>query len=280
MGGKGHLYAVSNWHVVRKAPVIRLNSAQTDGFDTIPLTKDDWTQHQDNNTDIAVALLANNPDIYRYRAIGPEHLVTKDRIAEYNIGVGDDTFLVGRFVNHEGKQRNEPTVRLGAIAQMPNEKISTESSDQEAFLVETKTIAGYSGSPVFALVSERRSPTFRERQGVEATELFMFLGVECAHLTERLYVYSAAGKKSRQYIKANTGMGVVIPAWKLTELLESPPLKKKREEVRRKRRAEIVAVEDFAGESPDAGHAENHAQRGQANYNSNSDASAGDGRLR
>src|SRR5208283_443209 len=35
----------------------------------------------------------------------------RDEIAAYNIGPGDDAFVVGRFVNSQGKLRNIPSVR-------------------------------------------------------------------------------------------------------------------------------------------------------------------------
>lgn len=261
--GHGHLYAVSNWHVVSRAPVIRLNSVNAEEHQIIRLKKHDWTRHPDQQTDIAVTLLPDDPATYRYQSISPEHLVTKDRIAEYNIGIGEDTFAVGRFVNHDGKQRNQPSVRFGVLAQMPKEKIKTETGDQEAFLVELKSIAGYSGSPVFALISEKRSANYRTIiesmkgnpaakllvQAQEARELFMFLGIDCGHIIDKQPVYNADGEENGQYIKSNTGMAIVIVPWKLTELLESEPLKKQREEAARKRRREIIAVEDFADQS-------------------------------
>ena len=70
-----------------------------------------------------------------------------------NIGIGDEAIAIGRFINHDGNQRNQPSVRFGAIAQMPKDKIRTDTGEQDAFLVEIKSISGYSGSPVFALTS-------------------------------------------------------------------------------------------------------------------------------
>jgi hypothetical protein len=250
--GKGHRYAVSNWHVVKRAPVIRLNSAAADGQKIIRKKASDWIRHPDEQTDIAVCpladdLRADDRSLYTYKSISPGHMITPDRMLEYNIGIGDDTFVVGRFVNHDGVQRNQPSVRFGAIAQMPKDKIKTETGWQEAFLVEAKSIAGYSGSPVFALISEVRSPKYKAEQGVEPTELFMFLGIDCSHIIERQPVYNANETKSGMYIESNTGMAVVIAAWKLAQLLEeSAPLKKKREEALRQRRTQIVAAEDYA----------------------------------
>jgi hypothetical protein len=263
--GKGHLYAVSNWHVVKEAPVIRLNSSEGKGQKIIRKTVADWTRHQDGQTDIAVCPLSNDlksddHSLHTFRSVGPAHLATKERIAELNIGIGDDAFLIGRFINHDGVQKNEPSVRFGAIAQMPKNKIKTKTGEQEAFLVEAKSIAGYSGSPAFALISDKRSQEYRRKiesmrgnptamlimQAQAAAELFLFLGIDCGHIIDEQPVYNADGKKNGQYIESNTGMSIVIVPWKLTELLELPILKKKREEALSQRRSEIVGAEDFA----------------------------------
>ena len=57
--------------------------------------------------------------------------------------------MVGRFVSHEGKQQNSPAVRFGNIAMMQKEKIIDERGvAQESFLVEIRSLPGYSGSAV------------------------------------------------------------------------------------------------------------------------------------
>ncbi len=276
--GRGHLYAVSNWHVVQKAPVIRLNSSQ--GQKIIRKKPHEWFRHPDQHTDLAVCLLANDlrgedSSLYTFKSISPGHLATKERIAELNIGIGDDTFLVGRFVNHDGVQRNEPSVRFGSIAQMPKNKIKTDTGEQEAFLVEVKSISGFSGSPVFALISEKRSRDYREKistmrgnptamaivMAQDVTELFIFLGIDCGHLIDSQPVVDANGRKTGGYIHVNTGMAIVIVPWKLTELLENPTLKRQREEAERERKKQIVGAEDYASKPTQRSNAKNPADR-------------------
>ncbi len=62
--------------------------------------------------------------------------VTPDLIADEDIGIGDDTVMVGRFVSHEGKQRNSPSVRFGNIAMMNGETVYNAELgiNQESFL--------------------------------------------------------------------------------------------------------------------------------------------------
>lgn len=80
--------------------------------------------------------------------LGYEHLLSQDKISEFDVGIGEDLFLVGRFVDRDGIQHNQPTVRFGAIAQMPGDPIETPIGRQDAFLTELRSVSGYSGSSV------------------------------------------------------------------------------------------------------------------------------------
>jgi hypothetical protein len=80
----------------------------------------------------------------------------------FDIGPGDDVFVVGRFINREGKQKNIPSVRFGNIAQMPGEPLFLDDGKElECFLIEGRSISGFSGSPVFIHISPE-APEFPE----------------------------------------------------------------------------------------------------------------------
>lgn len=80
--------------------------------------------------------------------------LTPQQIIDEDVGIGDDTIMVGRFINHEGKQKNMPTVRFGSIAMMPSEKvISPAGIAQETFLVEIRSLPGYTGSAVVLMLA-------------------------------------------------------------------------------------------------------------------------------
>ena len=48
---------------------------------------------------------------------------------------------------------------------------------------------------------------------------FMLLGIDCGHLHSREPVLDSAGNKTDMVVKSNTGMAIVIVAWKLAELI-------------------------------------------------------------
>jgi hypothetical protein len=140
--------------------------------------------------------------------------------------------MVGRFLNHEGKQRNLPSVRFGNIAQMPNEKIRQEfrnNFDQESFLVECRAIGGFSGSPVFVYIAEyenewRPAALPRIAGGLPPR----LLGIEWGILSKWEPVCDAHGRPVGRpqpdslQVDTNSGMMGVVPAWKLAEILNLP----------------------------------------------------------
>ena len=146
--------------------------------------------------------------------------------------------MVGRFISHEGKQRNIPTIRFGNIAMMPLEPIKHPRGHlQESFLVETRSLSGYSGSPVFVHILP-----FSKRPAVEgwSTEKGPWLlGVDWGHISS----YEKVLKKNKdEYgndvplkegwrVRTNSGMTGVVPVWKLIELLDLDPLRKSREHI-------------------------------------------------
>jgi hypothetical protein len=48
------------------------------------------------------------------KGIPDEFLATKEKIEHHRVGPGDEVFMPGRFINHEGKQRNLPAVSVSS----------------------------------------------------------------------------------------------------------------------------------------------------------------------
>jgi hypothetical protein len=171
---------------------------------------------------LAVAFVEPSVERFRYQAIANTLFVKKQEVKALGIGPGSKAMLVGRFVNHEGKQKNLPCVRCGTIAIMADEGEKVRISEkperlQEAFLVELHTKCGYSGSPVFF-----QGGSFHAGQShmpvltPEGEPLFeagpRLLGVHIGQIRD------TAGNQVRTE-NIDTGMAIVIPAWRLTALL-------------------------------------------------------------
>jgi hypothetical protein len=246
-----HIYAVTNNHVARRGfPIIRLN--RIDGEqDVYPLEHGDWIPHPDGD-DLAVVPIDLEENQHRYYAVNSWSFVKKINAFD-DYGAGDDTFMVGRFFSHSGKQRNTPSLRFGNIAMLPFEKVRLDDGFmQEAFLVETRSISGFSGSPVF--VYEAAGASIETDRGWQypITDLVgrpRLLGIDCGHVPKHEWIIDSAGNPHADWkVNANTGMAIVIPAWRLDDLFYRPEFvmqrKQKEEEDRKKKEAEETVVSD------------------------------------
>jgi hypothetical protein len=247
-------YAVTNSHVIReaKAPVIRLNRPDK-GTIVLDLAVDDWTHHP-NGDDVAITgPLLLEPTKVQASLLPLELFITEGIIQDQEIGPGDDTFMIGRFKAHEGRERNLPTVRFGSISMMPLEPVRHQRGiKQESFLVETRSLGGYSGSPVFVHIpsssvrpKDRLKRRERQVRGITAdlTDDLEFsvhgesgpwlLGIDYGHLP----LFDAVLERDHKtpvdsgYVAAsNSGLMGVVPAWRLAELLNSPEIEKVRQD--------------------------------------------------
>lgn len=238
-----HCYVISNRHVAEAHPVVRLNT--DDGrFDVLPFSSDDWllsTEH-----DLAVVPIEYDA-AYKYLFVSTSMFLTKDITKEHDVGIGDEVFMVGRFISHDGKQRNSPSVRWGHISMMPSELVhhpSNKTGSQESFLVEIHSISGYSGSPVFVRpFSTEKMPVTHQlyltgcSSGTLNTSVYAspglvhsmrtvgggpwLLGVEWGNIT------------SLDQWANNSGISGVVPAWALLELLNTEKLRSQRESEQR-----------------------------------------------
>lgn len=256
-----HLYVVTNWHVISsvgETPVVRLNR-KAGNSDILTTLQDSWMKHPGGD-DLAIRPITLSADTHQYTSINTSRFL--NRANSFEIGPGMDVFMVGRFISHDGKQRNLPSVRFGNIAMMPLEPIAHPMGfDQESFMVETRSLSGYSGSPVFSYIPPgavywgSRSPRIRRADAPLQPEEMRFIGVDWGHLPiyEPILIAKTQPHPGDLWVRSNSGMCGVVPAWKLTELLYSEEAKMQRErdnkELNQRRKNENTAVLDVAAKS-------------------------------
>lgn len=230
-----YLYAVTNKHVVEngQSRTIRLNTK--DGkVDIRETTLDDWTISLSD--DLAVMAFPLDESIHKHNFVPDSFFLTPDLIERLKIGPGEEVFMVGRFINHEGRQCNTPSLRFGNIAMMPGEPVKrADGSLQESFIVDVRSVPGYSGSPAFVFIRPDDMRTRHiQHDGTTFRRLTWFLGVDWGHMPIwRDLVYKA--DKTTLHpdglgINSNSGMAGIIPAWKLHNLLHESELMNKRKE--------------------------------------------------
>jgi hypothetical protein len=259
--GVWFMYAVTNRHVVEHGNTV-LRMKTIDNQNSIMSTDERaWVSHPSGD-DIAVCFIDFDRTKHKYSWASPDMFMTDELVKSYNIGPGDEAFIVGRFINHEGKQQNLPTVRFGCLAQMPVEPIRQEDGfEQESFLVEARSIGGYSGSPVFLYipggsyregVADWNLPHLSKGEKWEKDKVYgwtishgpWLLGVDWGHINDWDAVRDAAGRPinpanpRNMQVRLNTGMMAVVPAWKLAEMLTSGPIADERQRITEELRKE------------------------------------------
>ena len=117
--GKFFVYAITNWHVAIRggASVVRVNKAGG-GIDVFDLDPADW-HFKPAWHDLAIAEVHVRLPQHDFSFIDPSMIATPEFIAQTGIGPGEDIFMAGRFVDHDGADTNVPAVRFGNISVMP-----------------------------------------------------------------------------------------------------------------------------------------------------------------
>lgn len=250
-----HLYAVSNAHVVCEgscASVIRFNTEQG-GHLVHELDPSDWESHPDGD-DIAISpvpYLEFGEQVHAAYVEQEIFLLGTADAAMPNVGIGDDTFMIGKYVHHAGISQNHPSVRFGNISIMPNPNeriyVAGRKFYQESYCVDMRSVEGYSGSPVFVYRSRPSGMIARPQQMI-----WKLLGIHWGAVKEKATPKSKKGT-------IHTGINYVVPSWKLQELLMIKKFvdqRKKDDEALEKKQAAAIgnAVLDSSMPMPKSKH--------------------------
>jgi hypothetical protein len=233
-------YAVTNWHVAcQGSSVIRINTVDG-GIDIFPFGPEDW--EFDPRFDIAVVPIPLVFKRHKYALMPTDAFLTREKMIEEMVGPGEDLFMVGRFVDHDGGQVNLPAVRFGNLSVMPTIIEQPNGKSAESFCVDLHSRSGYSGSPVFIY----RTPGFNleelRKEGppdilYAGTSLLSLLGIHFAQFPEEWEIVNkiTSSREARnplitegRYVKGLSGMTCVLPAWHILDVLNSEKLKKQR----------------------------------------------------
>lgn len=243
-----HIYDSVSFHFLATAAhVIRDFAGDTfsvrinrmDGrSECIKVKKGSELKHPDAAADLAVfgIPVAITPDVHDITSVDVGRQ-TRDQEREIvgGIHVGDEVCAIGLYTSHHGAIRNAPVARTGHIAALPGEPVRVLGGlHVEAYLIELRTIAGLSGSPVFYLMPPVR---VMPNGGVQAIQKDKSPGVPLGvlvgyHVVESKedqiqvprfgHVEAAASGNDQSIDERNTGFGVVVPIERLDEIFEHP----------------------------------------------------------
>lgn len=222
------IFAVTNKHVVAEsgASVIRLNKIGG-GVDILEIEPHEW--HFTGAHDLAIIHCSPDSSVHRFKAMPDTRFISHEIIAKEDIGPGDEVFMVGRFIKHDGKLTNIPSVRFGTLSMPVGQIAHPTIGMQESFAVEMRSWSGYSGSPVFVYPS---SWNMNKNEVNIGNHKIFLLGIDWGHIVDHweirekiVDIDTAASGTPRAvpYVAANTGMNGVVPAWRLHEMLRNNP---------------------------------------------------------
>ena len=254
-GAKYSVYGVTAHHVAVSvgATSIRLNViigsdgepiAGGDPTRFIDLDLDDWKFLDD---DIAVADLTDHVGILldMFHPVEESEFVTKDFIGDFALGPGDDGFMLGMFLEQYGGDANTPATRFGNLSLLSDETNPVPMGRRDALgnyirrpghVFDMHSRPGFSGSPVFVYRTPANALTgIDDRTGswnLDTTNnvFLRLLGVHSGQFDERVTALAAGAGDHNKRLMIPSSMTTIVPAWRITEVLEMPELKKKRED--------------------------------------------------
>jgi hypothetical protein len=229
-----HFYGVTNYHIAITHCCTHLKIPLLDGIiKEIVVDNDEW-QFEANGDDLAIIDLTDHitPDlVMRLCCLRDSDLVTPQFIADHQIAMGDDVFMIGLLAGHAG---GDAVGRFGNISALPNELAPIEQGNQvcrPSFLVDMRSRGGHSGSPVsvYRTPSGDLSKYFFQSQNTplrmpyrqDENRLMKLLGVHSAQFNESAKVRRESSEPIREgdRLSIPSGMTVVVPAWHILNLL-------------------------------------------------------------
>jgi len=237
---------------------IRVN-LNTGDCEVMAVPKNLW--FNDIKNDISVFSRHFGRDKYSVTRIIDKNINTLlDRIKadqEPPIAIGWRIFLVGLLTSHYGNVHNTPILRMGHIAALPDEQepIDTDTGFVKAYLIETRSIGGLSGSPVFhfdawcgydmqypipgglleACFLGMMRGRFNTKDPNDVVRSEIQSDKELKEIIDQLtpeLKKAFLGLMGKRFLvdDINTGIGIVIPADVIVEFINQPAFVAQREE--------------------------------------------------
>jgi hypothetical protein len=236
------VYAITASHVIGSAhgETISVRVQRTSGAPrTFRTLNSDWMTHPDSTVDIClypVDLVKwdTDDDLHIVALTWPSMAMTIAEAEQCGFGIGSDIFIPNVFTAALGEKQNLPVVRFGHVAAMAIEPIRFASPKRPAYLIETRSLGGMSGSPVIFHTDParkgRRKPFKREADtGLLITPYFL-VGILKGNWSGS-YIDDFVGTDNMHSdAEFNSGLSVVLPVIDILEAIYQPRLCEQRRE--------------------------------------------------
>ncbi len=234
-----YIYTITSRHVLwdsaskRFVPYawLRLNTKQGDAsFVRLTLTTSGANQtvfvHKDSTVDLVAVAGVPSQDKYDFDYLSNNIIRTSQDLKRLGLGEGTDIFFPALFVPHIGEHKNFPIIRFGKLALLSNERIYWDGQLQQLYLIESISIGGHSGAPVFAWFAPLAKPG--EPLSYEEKKIRLIGVMEGYFEQERLL-----GIRKANLIPiygSHTGVSAIVPIDLMQEILFGSEATKARNE--------------------------------------------------
>jgi hypothetical protein len=185
---------------------------------------------KDENVDLAVLKIPIDDTwdniAWPFESLVENDLLDTDTTGDRKVEHGDELIFAGLFHPHEGKKRNIPVVRIGNVAALRGEPVvSRDGRPMDLYLVESHSIGGLSGAPVFIDIRTAKltlPPTSGYLAGAYDPRLwssFRLFGVVHGHFGIDDILQDAIADDGKEKVPINFGISMVIPAEKIKEVV-------------------------------------------------------------
>lgn len=230
-------YCVTAWHVIQKVKEgakdgrvwLRVNT-ENEGQKWIDTPQQCWHSHPtDSTVDLAISKIGID-EKFDHMAWPLEGLVLNDSLdiattGDRKVELGDELCITGLFHPHKGERRNIPIVRIGNVAALRSEPVlNRDNVLMDLYLVESRSIGGLSGSPVFIDIITAKNvspPSHGFLSGAyrhDSPTRFKLFGIIHGHFGSDVEP-DAIADDGKTKVSINLGIAMVIPAEKINEML-------------------------------------------------------------
>jgi hypothetical protein len=181
-----------------------------------------WYYSEDQSVDLAIIPVNLELKVLDMELIPISMFATSDMIERHEIVEGDPVLFAALFMRYSGVSRMEPVVRSGTIAMLPGDPITTTlGKPGRIYFAEVHAFGGNSGSPMFVDINK-----FKTGFGSD----YRFLGVVTGIVNETSNFTLQVTTSLSANIAANSGVSTIVPADQVKAILDSAPLKQRRDE--------------------------------------------------
>jgi hypothetical protein len=226
------------------------------GADNLAIDNATWHYDADSNVDVAVLPILGLIKEYRHSVRFIDDAKESwwaNKAWKYGVGIGDLCYTIGLFRVFSGKEQNLPVVHFGTIARpilgideepIPIKDWRDATGEKailtRAYLIESQSLSGLSGAPVFVRPSNHRvsdtmiemNPSVPVEKMGDAVAMWPVFLIGIWQGAWDAPPSNIVGAERGQSIRVPVGMGVVTPIDFVHGILESEELVAMREQAK------------------------------------------------